>query len=110
MDVLSFLVACLGLYLAYLNLSPETRGQTKELVKRLLGSAGRVLQGLLVMSVTILSAIAISLFWAGDGPIARSEVVMLILHFVNLAIYGAMSIATISSAFAKRSESGGAAS
>jgi hypothetical protein len=110
MSVLSFLVACFGAYLAYLNSSPETRNQAKETVRRLLGSAGRVVMAVLFIGVTVLSAVCIILFWNGEGPITRAEVVMLILHFINLAIYGALSLSIIMTALGKRSVAAGQAS
>lgn len=110
MAVLSFLVACFGAYMTYMNSSPEAKGQAKELLVRLLGSAGRVIMGLAITSVTILSAVCIILFWVGEGPITRPEVVTLILHFVNLTIYGAMCIAMIIKACAKPPRAAGTAS
>ncbi|MCK0542772.1 hypothetical protein JTE78_08175 [Pseudomonas syringae pv. aptata] len=101
MAVFSFLVACFGAYMTYLNSSPEAKGQAKKLLTRLLGSAGRVMLGLVIMSVAILSAVCIILFWVGEGPITRQEVVMLILHSINLIVYGAMCIAMITAACAK---------
>ncbi|MEE3926395.1 hypothetical protein [Pseudomonas viridiflava] len=108
--IFSLVLTCFAIYLNYLNSSPEAKDQARKLLTLLLGSAGRVIMGLAIMSVTILSALCIILFWIGEGPITRPEVVMLILHFVNLTMYGAMCIAMIIKACAKPPRAAGAVS
>ncbi|QKZ05840.1 hypothetical protein [Pseudomonas eucalypticola] len=105
LTVISLLVTCVGVYLTYLNSSPEAKRQAKESTQKLLGSSGRILVGLIVALIAILSATGIVLFWNDEGLIKRQEVVMLILHFMNLAMYGGMCVKTVAKTLAKTSGS-----
>lgn len=103
--VITIAAALVSVYLHFLNSSPEARAEFIRSTKTVIGSAGRIVAYVIILLIAIMSVTAIYLFWSGEKPITRPEVVMLFLHFFNLSMYGFLSIAIPAKAIRKRLKS-----
>lgn len=90
--ILTLLCAMLAVYLQYHSSGRDTQQRLVSQVRRVLGSAGRVVTYVVILSIFIMSLTGIYLFWTSSDPIRRSEVVMVIFHIINAFMYGYLSL------------------
>lgn len=90
---LAFVVSLGGLYLHYLNSTSEAKKAFITSGKALFSSVRRIVMYAIILLIAIMSAAGIYLFWSSTEPMDRREVVLLILHFMNVTMYGYLAFA-----------------
>ncbi|WP_339514474.1 hypothetical protein [Pseudomonas sp. RL_15y_Pfl2_60] len=102
---LMLVMAMLGLYMQYLKSNQEHKDQLNKLLRKLMGSAFRIFAYAVIVTTFMLSFAGIYLFWTGSEPIQRKEVVLLVLHFINVFTYGFLTVSIPVKALKKRHSS-----
>lgn len=101
-SIFSLLFAMLAFYLQYHASSKEHQESLGTLLRKLLGSTSRIVAYGAVLLIFLASLIGIFHFWSDTDPIHRREVVLLILHFINVFMYGYLTFAIPGKAIIQR--------
>lgn len=101
-SIFSLLFAMLAFYLQYHSSSKEHQERLSRLLKKLLGSTGRIVAYGIILLIFLLSLGGVYLFWTSSEPIQRREVVLLILQVINVFMYGYLTFAIPGKAIIKR--------
>lgn len=101
-SLFSLLFAMLAFFLQYHSTSKEHQERLAGLLRGLLGSTSRIVSYAIVLVIFLLSLLGIYFFWTGSEPVQRREIVLLVLHFINVFMYGYLALAIPAKAIIKR--------
>jgi len=88
------IISFMSLFVAYSAMAQQNRDEMKLRLNRLFGLARtafshvmRFLVTAIPLGVVLISMYGISRFYISQAPITRSEIILLVFHFINFFVY-----------------------